>query len=492
VDERAGDGFPGTEPAPAAGPDHLAYVIYTSGSTGRPKGVQVPHRGIANRLRWMQDAYRLTGADTVLQKTPVSFDVSVWELFWPLLTGARLVLAEPGGHRDPEHLAALVRDERVTVCHFVPPMLDTFLAAGRAADCGSLRLVVCSGEALPADLARRFHLALPEAALENLYGPTEASVDVTRWTSRPGWTGAAVPIGTPIANTRAYVLDALLRPAPVGVPGELYLGGVQLARGYGGRPGLTADRFVPDPYGDAPGARLYRTGDLARWHADGYVEYLGRTDHQVKVRGFRIELGEIEAALLDLEPVAQAVAVVREDRPGDRRIVAYLTAAAREPSAGELRAALAERLPDHMVPSAFVVLDALPLSPNGKVDRKALPVPDHGAGTAGAHTAPATPQEELLAGLWQRVLGLDRVGTRDNFFEIGGDSMHAVRIVGLAREAGHEIPLQRLFAAQTVEDLARWLAEHTGPAGDRAGGPARQEVAAFGLLSPEDLARLRA
>ncbi|MER7185525.1 amino acid adenylation domain-containing protein [Streptomyces hyaluromycini] len=491
VDERAGDGFPGTEPAPAAGPDHLAYVIYTSGSTGRPKGVQVPHRGIVNRLRWMQDAYRLTGADTVLQKTPISFDVSVWELFWPLLTGARLVLAAPGGHRDPEHLAALMRDERVTVCHFVPPMLDTFLAAGRAADCGSLRLVVCSGEALPADLARRFHRALPGAALENLYGPTEASVDVTRWTSRPGWTGAAVPIGTPIANTRAYVLDALLRPAPVGVPGELYLGGVQLARGYGGRPGLTADRFVPDPYGGSPGARLYRTGDLARWHADGYVEYLGRTDHQVKVRGFRIELGEIEAALLDLEPVAQAVAVVREDRPGDRRIVAYLTTS-RSPSAGDLRAALAERLPEHMVPSAFVVLEALPLSPNGKVDRKALPAPDHGAGTAGGHIAPATPEEELLAGLWQRVLGLDRVGTRDNFFEIGGDSMHAVRIVGLAREAGHRIPLQRLFAAQTVETLARWLAEHTGPAGDPADGPARQEVAAFGLLSPEDLARLRA
>ncbi|MFJ3798352.1 amino acid adenylation domain-containing protein [Streptomyces sp. NPDC090088] len=484
VDERAGDGYPASEPEPAAGPGHLAYVIYTSGSTGRPKGVQVPHRGIVNRLRWMQDAYRLTGADTVLQKTPVSFDVSVWELFWPLLTGARLVLAAPGGHRDPAHLAALVRDERVTVCHFVPPMLDTFLAAGGAADCGSLRLVVCSGEALPAELARRFHRELPGAALENLYGPTEASVDVTRWTSRPDRNGTAVPIGTPIANTRAYVLDALLRPAPVGVPGELYLGGVQLARGYGGRPDLTADRFVPDPYGGTPGARLYRTGDLARWHADGHLEYLGRTDHQVKVRGFRIELGEIEAALLDLDAVGQAVAVVREDRPGDRRIVAYLTAS-HEPPVGELRSALAERLPEHMVPSAFVVLDALPLSPNGKVDRKALPAPRPAAGAAGGHSAPATPEEELLAGLWQRVLGLDRVGTRDNFFEIGGDSMHAVRIVGLAREAGHEIPLQQLFAAQTVEALARRLAANGGA------GPARQEVAAFGLLSPEDLARLR-
>ncbi|WP_225824765.1 non-ribosomal peptide synthetase [Streptomyces naphthomycinicus] len=485
--EHAADGFPGTDPEPLAGPGHLAYVIYTSGSTGRPKGVQVPHRGIVNRLRWMQDAYRLTGADTVLQKTPISFDVSVWELFWPLLTGARLVLAAPGGHRDPAHLAGLVRDERVTVCHFVPPMLDTFLGSGRAVDCGSLRLVVCSGEALPADLARRFHQALPGAALENLYGPTEASVDVTRWSSRPDWTGAAVPIGAPIANTRTYVLDARLRPAPVGVPGELYLGGVQLARGYGGRPALTADRFVPDPFGP-PGARLYRTGDIARWHAEGHVEYLGRADHQVKVRGFRIELGEIEAALLTVAGVGQAVAVVREDRPGDRRIVAYLTASGgpdTAPGVPILRSRLGERLPEHMVPSAFVVLDALPLSPNGKVDRAALPAPDRSAVTAAAHVAPRTPEEELLAGLWQRVLGQDRVGVRDNFFEIGGDSMHAVRIVGLAREAGHDIPLQQLFTSQTVEDLARWLADRADES------PARQEVAAFGLLSPEDLARLR-
>ncbi|MFH8802243.1 amino acid adenylation domain-containing protein [Streptomyces sp. NPDC017936] len=487
VDEHAGDGRPDTAPEPAAGPGHLAYVIYTSGSTGRPKGVQVPHRGIVNRLRWMQDAYGLTGADTVLQKTPISFDVSVWELFWPLLTGARMVLAAPGGHRDPGHIADLVRDERVTVCHFVPPMLDTFLGAGRAGDCGALRLVVCSGEALPADLARRFHRALPQAALENLYGPTEASVDVTRWSCRPDRTGPALPIGAPIANTRTYVLDARLQPAPIGVPGELYLGGVQLARGYGGRPGLTADRFVPDPFGP-PGARLYRTGDVARWNAEGHIEYLGRSDHQVKVRGFRIELGEIEAALLALDGVGQAVTVVREDRPGDRRLVAYLTAdpaAGSAPPVGALRSALAERLPEHMVPGAFVVLDALPLSPNGKVDRKALPVPDRTGGTTVPFTAPATAGEELLAGLWTQVLGLERVGTRDDFFEIGGDSMHAVRIVGLARDAGHEIPLQQLFTSRTVEALARWLADRTDS------GPARQEVAAFGLLSPEDLARLR-
>ncbi len=484
VDERAGDGYPQTDPRPATGPDHLAYVIYTSGSTGRPKGVQVPHRGIVNRLLWMQDAYRLDGGDAVLQKTPISFDVSVWELFWPLTTGARLVLATPGGQRDPDYLTDLIARESVTVCHFVPPMLDAFLGARRAAACPSLRLVVCSGEALPADLARRFHAA-SDAALENLYGPTEASVDVTRWSCRRGWEEPTVPLGTPIANTRAYVLDDHLLPAPTGVPGELYLGGVQVARGYGGRPGLTAGRFVPDPFGP-PGSRLYRTGDLARWTVDGRLDYLGRADHQVKVRGFRIELGEIEAALLALDGVAQAVAIVREDQPGTRRIVAYLTPEATKapPDPGELRAALRSRLPEHMVPGALVVLDALPLGPSGKVDRSALAAPDRSVEAAG-YVAPRTREEEILAGVLAQVLDLDRVGVTDNFFEIGGDSMHAVRIVGLARDQGLDIPLDQLFTRQTVEALAQWLATQG------AGTARRQEVSAFGLLSAEDLARLR-
>ncbi|MEU2245155.1 amino acid adenylation domain-containing protein [Streptomyces sp. NPDC018338] len=517
VDAATAAGLPDHAPEPVAGPDHLAYVIYTSGSTGRPKGVQVPHRGIVNRLLWMQDAYRLDGSDTVLQKTPISFDVSVWELFWPLLTGARQVLARPGGHRDPEYLARLVQDERITVCHFVPPMLDTFLSAAPAGRCTSLRLVVCSGEALPADLARRLHRTLPDTALENLYGPTEASVDVTRWSSRPDWERPTVPIGSPIANTRVYVLDRLMAPAPIGVPGELFLGGVQLARAYGDRPGLTADRFVPDPFG-APGTRLYRTGDLARWRPDGTVEYLGRIDHQVKVRGFRIELGEIEAALAEQPGVGRAVVVVREDEPGDRRIVAYLTpdgagsapdaaatapgrapdatapmpdrtldapAHAHAPDRTALRAGLARLLPEHMVPSAFVALDRLPLSPNGKVDRKALPAPERPA--AGTDwIAPRDATERTLAELWQQVLRLDRIGATDNFFEIGGDSMHAVRVVGLARERGLDIPLTELFAHQTVEAVAAWLAS-------RAARPAeRRQVAAFGLLSPADLAKLRA
>ncbi|WP_329205926.1 amino acid adenylation domain-containing protein [Streptomyces sp. NBC_00683] len=485
---------PADAPYPVAGPDHLAYTIYTSGSTGRPKGVQVPHRGIVNRLRWMQSAYHLDADDTVLQKTPISFDVSVWELFWPLLTGAVLVLADPGGHRDPGYLAELVQREKVTVCHFVPPMLGSFLDAPEAARCGSLRLVVCSGEALPAELAQRFHRTLP-AALENLYGPTEASVDVTRWSSRPDWSRPGLPIGTPIANTRVYVLDGLMSPAPIGVPGELYLGGVQLARGYGGRPALTADRFVPDPFaGD--GSRLYRTGDLARWLPEGVVEYLGRTDDQVKVRGFRIELGEIEAALTALPGVGQAVVVVRADGPGDRRIVAYLTPGSTGtagPTGRELRAGLGRVLPEHMVPSAFVLLDALPLSPNGKVDRGALPAPGHARAEATEYRAPGTPAERQLAELWQQVLLIDRIGVRDNFFELGGDSMHAVRISGLARERGLDLPLTELFAHPTIEAVAAGLATRTGPsAGPGPTPPAdRPGVAAFALLSPEDLARLR-
>ncbi|HEX8212536.1 MAG TPA: amino acid adenylation domain-containing protein [Longimicrobium sp.] len=304
-------------------PDQLAYVIYTSGSTGRPKGAMNTHRGIANRLHWMQGAYGLDESDAVLQKTPFGFDVSVWEFFWPLMTGARLVLARPAGHQDPAYLARLVEAERVTTLHFVPSMLQIFLEEpGLEGRCASLRRVISSGEALPGAVQERFFARLG-AELHNLYGPTEAAVDVTAWACAPGG-GASVPIGRPIANTRVLVLDGALRPVPVGVAGELYLGGVQLARGYLGRPGLTADRFVPDPVAGEPGARLYRTGDRVRWREDGALEYLGRLDDQVKLRGFRIEPGEVET-VLGAHPAVQAAAVVvREDTPGDRRLVAYV------------------------------------------------------------------------------------------------------------------------------------------------------------------------
>ncbi|HEX7240969.1 MAG TPA: amino acid adenylation domain-containing protein, partial [Longimicrobiaceae bacterium] len=382
----AGAGVGGAEVTP----DHLAYVIYTSGSTGRPKGAMNAHRGVVNRLRWMQERYALAPGDVVLQKTPFSFDVSVWEFFWPLMTGARLVLARPEGHRDPEYLSELIEREGVTTLHFVPSMLQAFLEAGEPERCGSVRRVVCSGEALSPEVAGRFHGRLPGAELHNLYGPTEAAVDVTYHACVPG--EATIPIGRPVANTRIHVLDPWMGPVPAGVPGELYIGGVQVGRGYHGRPELTAERFVPDPFSTEAGARLYRTGDRARWLATGEVEYLGRTDHQVKVRGFRIEPGEIESVLLRDPRVRECAVVAREDAPGDRRLVAYLVPADGEaPDADALRAVLHAAVPEYMVPSAFVLLDALPLTPSGKTDRRALPAPGGARAGAGEHAAPRTP-----------------------------------------------------------------------------------------------------
>ncbi|MFE9635254.1 amino acid adenylation domain-containing protein [Streptomyces sp. NPDC006463] len=451
------------EPAPTGPPaplsaDHPAYVIYTSGSTGRPKGVQVPHRGIVNRLLWMQHQYGLTRDDRVLQKTPSGFDVSVWEFFWPLIQGATLVVARPDGHKDPAYLAELIRAEGVTTAHFVPSMLQVFVQEPAAADCTGLRRVICSGEALPEELQRQFLALLPGVGLHNLYGPTEASVDVTAWecAGDPG----PVPIGRPVWNTRAYVLDAALRPVAPGAPGELYLAGRQLARGYLGRPALTAERFTADPYGPA-GARMYRTGDLARWTADGVLEYLGRTDDQVKIRGFRIELGEIEAALTRHDAIASAAVLAREDRPGDKVLVAYTVAeAGAVASADELRAHLAGRLPEHMVPAAFVALDGLPVTANGKLDRKALPAPDLGA--AVGERAPRTPREEQLCALFAEVLDLPRVGIDDNFFHLGGHSLLIIRLASRIRDVfGAELTIRTMFEAPTVAQLAGRLGTDT-------------------------------
>ena len=439
-------------------PSSPAYVIYTSGSTGRPKGVVVPHQGIVNRLLWMQDAYGLTAADRVLQKTPSSFDVSVWEFFWPLITGATLVVARPEGHRDPAYLAHLIREQDVTTVHFVPSMLQLFLEEPSVADCTGLRRVMCSGEALPVALTHRFHEVLTTAELHNLYGPTEASVDVTAVEIGPD--APSVPIGRPVWNTRTYVLDAGLRPVPPGVPGELYLAGVQLARGYLDRPGLTAERFVADPYG-APGTRMYRTGDLARWNADGTIEYLGRTDDQVKVRGFRVEPGEIEGALTTHTSVAHAVVVVRE-----QRLVAYVVPAGDGSGSVDvtaLRAHTTAALPAHMVPAAFVTLDALPLTPNGKLDRAALPAPDFTT-TTDAGKAPRSPREEILTGLFGDVLGLERVGADDDFFTLGGHSLLAMRLVSRVRTVlGADLTVRSVFEASTPALLAARL-------DDRAGG----------------------
>jgi amino acid adenylation domain-containing protein len=462
----------------------LAYMIYTSGSTGRPKGAMVNHRGIRNRLLWMQETYRLTPADTVLQKTPFSFDVSVWELFWPLMTGARMVLAKPGGHRDASYMADLIARERVTVMHFVPSMLQAFLEEPDLdRRCASLRLVVASGEALSAELEQRFAERLPGARLENLYGPTEASVDVTSWTCGLSADRRPVPIGRPIANTRIHLLDPHLRPVPVGVAGELWIAGANVGRGYLGRPELTAERFVPDPFGET-GARAYRTGDLARFRADGAIEFLGRIDHQVKVRGFRIELGEIEAVLASHPGVREVAVTVREDR-GARSLVAYVVppAAAVE----DLRRLSRESLPEYMVPAFFVGLEALPLSPNGKLDRRLLPAPDPSAWAAAEYAPPHGPAEEVLAETWAQVLDLDRVGAHDNFFNLGGDSILSLRMLTRLRERGLDLTLQQVFQHQTVRELAR-VARPAFADGSAAPGPVR--TAPLELVSEADRALL--
>jgi len=439
-----------------AEPGNLAYVIYTSGSTGRPKGAMNTHAAVANRLLWMQEAYELDESDTVLQKTPFSFDVSVWEFFWPLMTGARLVLARPGGHRDPAYLREVMEREGVTTAHFVPSMLDAFLEAG-GARAPALRRVVCSGEALTYELQERFFARFPTVELHNLYGPTEAAVDVTCWACRPGDPRRTVPIGRPVANTRTYVLNALGELAPPGVAGELYLGGVQVGRGYLARPGLTAERFVPDPFAGA-GARMYRTGDRARWLADGALDYLGRADQQLKIRGFRVEPGEIEAALREHAGVREAVVTARRLALGDTRLVAYLVAAGDPVPPAELRDHLAARLPAYMVPSVFVALGAFPLTPSGKIGRRLLPEP--AAADDEGYVPPATPAEEVLAGLFAGVLGAGRVGMTDDFFALGGHSLLATRLAVRVRDAlGVDIPLHALFDAPTVPALARVVAD---------------------------------
>ena len=451
---------PSDDPDPAAvglTSRNLAYMIYTSGSTGKPKGAMNEHRGVVNRLLWKQSAYHLTEQDAVLQKTPFSFDVSVWEFFWPLMTGAKLVMARPEGHKDPAYLAEAIRQQNITTLHFVPSMLQVFLEHPQATACTNLRQIMCSGEALPEALARRFHQCLPNAKLHNLYGPTEAAVDVTAWTYRPDFAGSSIPLGKPIANTKMYVLDPLGNPTPIGVTGEIFIGGVQVGRGYWDRPDLTAERFVPDPFG-APGARMYRTGDLGRWQSDGTLEYLGRNDFQVKLRGFRIELGEIEAQLAGHPDVREAAVMARENSAGDPRLVAYYTANSDLPIQS-LRNYLGERLPDYMIPAAFVWLEALPLSPNGKLDRKALPE-DTGPNQDRIVIPPRNQTEQKITQIWQSIFDLEEISVDDNFFELGGHSLQAVQMVSkVEAEFGKQLPLVTLFKAPTIEQLATLITE---------------------------------
>jgi len=465
-------GYASSNPDVATDPENLAYVIYTSGSTGQPKGAGNRHRALTNRLCWMQQAYELDSGDTVLQKTPFSFDVSVWEFFWPLLSGAKLVMALPGDHRDPARLIALIQRHHVSTLHFVPSMLQAFLLDADVARCTALKRIICSGEALPVDTQQQVFEKLPNATLYNLYGPTEAAIDVTHWTCRPE-DADSVPIGEPIANLATYILDACLQPVPPGVIGELYLSGIGLARGYHRRPGLTAERFVTSPLGD--GERLYRTGDLARYRPDGVIEYRGRIDHQVKIRGLRIELGEIENQLLQLPDVREAVVVAL-----DQQLVGYVVpvqpaetlqhAALQE----SIKARLAQHLPDYMVPGQWLFLERMPLSANGKLDRKALPAPDANV-RHNAWVAPQNPVQQQLVTLWQDVLKRDAIGITDNFFDLGGDSIISIQLVSRARQAGITFTPKELFEHQTIQHLAN-VARISDDIPQIARGPAQGSV----------------
>lgn len=446
---------------------HLAYVIYTSGSTGKPKGVMIEHRAIVNRIDWMQNEYQLTSRDVVLQKTPFSFDVSVWEFIWPLISGARLVVAAPQMHKDPEYLMELIKRAGVTVLHFVPSMLQALLPLGKWQECTSVRHVFCSGEALPSELARAFFATGTSSHLHNLYGPTEAAVDVSyRRCDKLSEHAVTVPIGRPIQNIQLYIVDENFQLVPEGTVGELLIAGDGLARGYVNRPDLTREKFIPDPFSSNSfssntTARAYRTGDLVRRLADGDIEYIGRVDHQVKINGFRIELGEIEHQLEKLEYVRQAVAIAQQDEGGFTRLVAYtvLIDEHDEVPVNDIKRHLQACLPPFMVPDIYISLESLPLSKNGKLDRKSLPalnqiIPEHTE-----YTAPETETEELLCNVWKQNLNLEAVSVNDNYFSLGGDSIRSISLVTDAKACGIHFQVKDLFMYPTIRGLSEAITE---------------------------------
>ncbi|MGC2161777.1 MAG: amino acid adenylation domain-containing protein [Silvibacterium sp.] len=440
-------------PLTGATAKNLAYVLFTSGSTGQPKGVMVEHCGLCNTINWIIHTLDLSAEDRCLLKTPITFDAAGRELFPTLLTGGRLVIAEAGAHRDSRYLAETIRSARISIFHCVPSLLQFLVEEPAFDDSLALRAVMCGGEALPTQVVERFQRR-SNAKLYNVYGPTETIIDSTYWLCERANGCSSSPIGRPIPNTRIYILNNALRPVPIGVTGQMHIGGVSLARGYLNRPELTAEKFIPDPFSPEPGARMYKTGDLARYRPDGNIEFLGRADHQVKIRGFRIELGEIEAVLGQHRAVREAVVLAREDAPGEKRLVAYV--AAESTTADELRRFLKEQLPDHMVPAVFVLLDALPLLSNGKIDRRALPAPDRSRPELEkSYVAPRDDLELQLARIWEEVLGVRPVGVRDNFFELGGHSLLAIRLFALIEtRLGKKLPLTAVFQGATVEHLA--------------------------------------
>jgi len=452
------DGLDAQDLAPASGPDNLAYVIYTSGSTGVPKGAMIPHRGLVNYLSWCVGAYAVSAGQGAPVHSPIGFDLTVTSLFAPLLAGreTRLLPEDEG----VEGLGRALREGRdfslvkITPAHL--EVLRHLLPAETAA--GRTNSFIIGGEALLGEHISFWQQHAPATRLVNEYGPTETVVGCCVYEVPPGATFEGdVPIGRPIANTRLYILDRNMQPVPALVPGELYIGGDGLARGYLGRPGATAEKFVPDPFAAEPGSRLYRTGDLCRFLADGEIQYLGRIDHQVKIRGFRIELGEVESALGRHPSVSEAVVAVREDAPGDKRLVAYVVAAeGRQPTLGELRRDLKDSLPGYMMPSALVVLDRLPLTPNGKVDQRALPAPVGTRSTSAAsYIAPRNLTELSLVDIWEEVLNCRPVGVTDDFFDLGGHSVLALRVMAqVQKQFGLDLPLSTFFEGGTVEHLA--------------------------------------
>jgi amino acid adenylation domain-containing protein len=447
--------------------ENLAYIIYTSGSTGQPKGVMIPHRAVCNHMFCFQEQFHLTSNDRILQKTAISFDPSVNEFFAPLMVGAQMVLARPEGQRDSEYLVQTIIKHRITLIQVVPTLLQMLLLEPDFGRCTSLRDVICGAEVLLATDADRF-LALLPANLYNLYGPTEVCIDATIWQCKRGSKTQSVPIGRPEANAQTYILDKYLHPVPVGVPGELYIGGAGLAHGYMNRPELTAERFISNPFSNDPQARLYKTGDLVRYRADGAIEFLGRVDQQVKIRGFRVELGEIEAAMRQHPAVQETLVMLREDIPGDKRLVAYVILREQQiASANDLQSYLMQRLPTYMVPSTIVPLEKLPLMPNGKVDRQALPASQQVGAIRevdSAFVAPTTIMQYQLVAIWEELLEARPIGIRDNFFHLGGHSLVAVWLIQRMHQVfGKKLSLATLFAHPTIEQLAIALELQEGP-----------------------------
>jgi amino acid adenylation domain-containing protein len=445
-----------TDPPPLAGPQDLAYVIYTSGSTGQPKGVMIEHSGVVSYLSGMQDEFPIHPGESFLAATPLTFDVSAYEILWPLWQGGTVILVPGTSHVDMAHVGSLMRRHRIVGLHFVPSLLDMFVNEVDPADCADLRYAFCSGEALSPVLAARFTDRF-DGDLINLYGATEVSVDTTFWRAAPG----TVLAGRPMSNQKVYVLDASLQPVPVGAVGEVYLGGQSVGRGYLHRPELTAERFRADPFAGDRGGSMYKTGDLGRFTADGELDLLGRIDSQVKLRGVRIEPSEIETALLSHGDVAACAVVVWEDGMHDKRLVAYCVPAAGELDIAALRALCQQALPPALVPAVFIPLPALPLTANSKVDRKKLPAPGAGdLAPSAAHVAPGDEIEQALAAVWADLLSLDRVGVHDNFFEVGGHSLRAVQLVNqVERLTGIRISLRGLFMSPSIAGIKTQLLE---------------------------------